>query len=409
MLKAIVSFAMFLFCLKFRRPYFALLLPFLPLGGYLYVKDLPFEYSFLISYVQVVLLTLFMLEETLADATSQFLCLYPLLSLPSLPLADMYLGNSIVLTLSFVMSAWLYRYFLRNMQWMLERNFFEWIVLGWIFIGVVYRVYYGINFGLMEGVLVRSGGWLGSNYIAGMLIVALPFVRWPATIVLSHGYIFLSYSRGVYAMLILYWLFVLIRFRKKDLMKIGASLLVVGMLIGMFAPASLMTKTLDLTSGRLFGTGYGENTGIRLNNFWDIDHLKSNLEQERRFEIFMNAFKVWEETGYIGTSLGNYRTVLSRIGDYSGYSNPHNMYLTLLVEGGLPFMLAFLGIFGYGLCLSYKYSIEAFFSLLITGIFGCYSGQLYDSHTSSLVPYFLFIFILAYVKYKEQQYNTLDK
>ena len=401
-MRLIFSLAFLVYAIKFKR-YFLLLIPFLQYAGFVFmIKGRPPEMNFIIGYAELSILCLFALQYRLRDKTSLFLLVFPLSSLPSLILAQGNLCQSIFIVTLLSLSAFLYQFYLKNMEWFLAKNIFDLIVLIWIFFGILTKIYEGIKYGHLAsykssgiyGILSRGGGIGGSNHVAGIILMFLPFIKDYRVIVLCNIFLLFTFSRGVYVVLILFWLvktvksFSFMRMRiKKVALKTAFLFMVVLFLLWSCMPEIYKTQVVNWAKQR---------TGIT----YGIEGLYSHVANDPRWKIYRQAILILKKTMFQGIGLGGFYWGQGLIGEKQEFSNAHNLYLTVLSEGGVLFFLGFLGLLGYMFVLSSRYSRKALYSMVIFFVFGLFSGEIYEaSGLASACDYYYLVFILAYLTY----------
>ena len=97
-------------------------------------------------------------------------------------------------------------------------------------------------------------------------------------------------------------------------------------------------------------------------------------------------------------------TILKKDSDDAA-SNAHNLYLTLLSEGGFLFIAGYISLIAIaGHCVIKTKNFDALLSLIILMIYWGFSGEFYESSRYTTAgPYFFFIFLLAYIRYMEMK------
>lgn len=392
---------LFLFgAIKYRR-YFLFTIPFLQYAGYVFmIKGRPPEMNFIIGYAELLILCLFALQYRLRDKTSLFLFVFPLLSLPSLVCAQGNLYQSIFIITLLSLSAFLYQFYLKNMEWFLAKNIFNLIVLIWVSYGILTKIGQGVKYGhlasYMEpgsyGILSRGGGLGGSNHVAGIILMFLPFIKDYRIMVLCNVFLLFTFSRGVYVVLILFWIIKIVKSFsfmriKKAALKTAFLFLAVFFLFWNCTSEIYKAEVVNWAKQR---------TGITSG----IEGLYSRVANDARWEIYHQAKLISKETMFQGIGLGGFYWGQGLIGAKQEFSNAHNLYLTVLSEGGIFFLFGFLGLLGYMFFLSSRYSRKALLSMVIFSIYGLSSGEIYEaSGLASACDYYYLIFILAYLTY----------
>ncbi|MGQ0643796.1 MAG: O-antigen ligase family protein [Gemmatimonadaceae bacterium] len=149
--------------------------------------------------------------------------------------------------------------------------------------------------------------------------------------------VFMTQSRGAIVALVVFGLVALARSKKR--LKMLPALIVMGMLVGFFAPNSVWTRLRNLKAA----TGSGELKAA--------DDMGS---AEQRYEIWKVAGRIFSERPLTGVGLGAYAVEHWRIAR-SGAENfkrtarggrdAHSTYLRVLAELGIPGLVLFMGIF----------------------------------------------------------------
>jgi hypothetical protein len=398
------------FAVRYRR-YFLLLIPFLQYAGFfLMTQDRPPEWNFIVCYAELVMLLVFVGSYRLQDRMSHFLLLYPLASIPSLVMATGNLYQSIFLTVLLCLTAFAYRFYMDNMPWLLSKKFPALIVATWITYGFMVMVHMQWKYGAVLGrhlaagafaIQTRSGGLGGSNHAGGIIMFFLPFVKDARILVLATVYLLLTASRGVYFLLPFLWLAMLInsgKFGKLRLQVLKAAVMVGVLLVvaGAYLPEDYKTEVWNFTMNRVFGDASHPT----------MQTISTRMHDAGREELRQQALKVSQKNYFQGIGLGGFYWGQKEIGAPQEFSNAHNLYLTLLAEGGVLFLSLFLGLLGYMFVLAHRYSREALISLSIFSIYALYSGQLYEaSGIVSACDYYYLVFILAYLKFIERSHN----
>src|SRR3990170_5951565 len=179
---------------------------------------------------------------------------------------------------------------------------------------------------------------------------------------IAYTFLFFTYSRGVYfivfallAMELVNWF----RFnfklksKKKMLRHIGVVIIVFVILFSCISkciPKVFVTEAYAAFIQRIEG-------------------YKICYKNER-FEIYQEAFQMIKNTNFLGLGLGGFAWGESDMGRKRQYSNAHNIYLTILAEGGVLFFVAFMVLFCYFCYLANIYDKKALLSLLIFAFYG---------------------------------------
>ena len=421
-LRFFISLFFLIIGIKYRR-YFLLLIPFLGYASYIFMKEgRPPEMNFIICYAELLILSIFALQEGLhfKDKPSLYLFFFPFLSLPSLLCAQGNLYQSIFIIGLLSLSAFLYCFYLKNMEWLLNKNIFNLIVLVWVVFGISAKVYGGIMLGRTFPlstwtyiVLTRSGGLGGSNHAGGIILFFLPFVKDYRILSLTTFFLLSTFSRGIYAPLVIIWIILLfrifkVRFTKKKLLEVSLLIrkrnellkalfliCIIFCLIWHFIPQTYKAEFSKEAFQRILGA---ESWGSTIS-----EKIKNRTLKDDRWDIWGQSLRIFKKTSYQGIGLGGFAWGQELIGATYKYSNAHNMYLTLLCEGGIFFFLGFMGLLFYMFRLAFRYSYSALISLAIFAFYGLYSGEIYEvSRMASACDYYYLIFLLAYLTYMKK-------
>jgi len=419
-LRLFISLFFLIIGIKYRR-YFLLLIPFLQYAA-LFMKPYPPEMNFIVCYAELIILSIFALQEGLhfKDKPSLYLFFFPFLSLPSLLCAQGNLYQSIFIIGLLSLSAFLYCFYLKNMEWLLNKNIFNLIVLVWVVFGISAKVYGGIMLGRTFPlstwtyiVLTRSGGLGGSNHAGGIILFFLPFVKDYRILSLTTFFLLSTFSRGIYAPLVIIWIILLfrifkVRFTKKKLLEVSLLIrkrnellkalfliCIIFCLIWHFIPQTYKAEFSKEAFQRILGA---ESWGSTIS-----EKIKNRTLKDDRWDIWGQSLRIFKKTSYQGIGLGGFAWGQELIGATYKYSNAHNMYLTLLCEGGIFFFLGFMGLLFYMFRLAFRYSYSALISLAIFAFYGLYSGEIYEvSRMASACDYYYLIFLLAYLTYMKK-------
>jgi len=407
-LRLLISLFFLIIAINYRR-YFLLIIPFLQYAGFIFmVKGRPPEMNFIICYAELLVLGIFALRRgfRIKDKTSLYLFLFPLLSLPSLLFAQGNFYQSVFIITLLSLSAFLYQFYLKNMEWLIRKNIFNLIVLIWSLFGILTKIFQGIKWGFslasympigLYGILSRGGGIGGSNHVGGIILFFLPFVNDYRIITLASIFLLFTFSRGIYIVLLLFWIIKFYPFIKvkKITVKAFALFVILICLIWVITPQSYTTAISNWMFQRM---GLTEHWGTTLNK-----HLINLFYESPRWGIYKEALDIFKKTLFQGVGLGGFYWGEKFIGEESLFSNAHNLYLTLLSEGGIFFFLGFILLLGYMFHMASKYSHAALLSLIIFSIYGLFSGEIYEaSGLASACDYYYLIFLLAYLKYMKK-------
>lgn len=393
-------------CIKYRKPFFIIIIPFFSLAGtFIRRAEFPVEYGFLISFVELFIISLFFLEYRLKSVIARYIAFLPFLSIPATLQINDGIGYSVFITLEMFFSAWLYEFFLRNMDFMIKKKFPEIMTVLWIFLAASVRIYnefvYGENYlPFGEYALIERGGYMGSNYLGGLILMIFPLLESTFVTVFGVLYMVTTFSRGIFLILFIFvpYKFMMISLREK-IQVIKYSIIFI-MLASLLIPYQLQDTAYNYIQSRIIGNQETHNwlTAVDLIG----GAAQEKIQNETRSRIFENGLTIFAKSNFFGIGLGQFRWGLELIGELPIYSNAHNLYITILSEGGFLFFMGFMALFIYMILLSVKYSRKGLVSLIIFGIYGLYSGQIYAaSNMASSVNYYVLLFVFSYIEYSQ--------
>jgi hypothetical protein len=430
-----ISIAITVFLLL-KPKWFFVCIPLLPLTGwwvYSYVKD-P-EMRFFATYVEFCLAYIFFIRMVYSAKLDKNRLLIILMSLCSLPGllgagADIYL--SVFLSSLLLLSSGVYDHLsqtvnsvldfrknrsianrkvlggsiengslerekrvarvVRGVVWkgLFQKHYVELAVCVWIVLHFGVRFYFAEARDL-DPVQMRAGAIWGTNHLIGILILLLPFVRSRIVFVAVMLTFLFSFSRGAYAAGVMYFMaercFVPVRERVNY--KWVIVLLTVSF-IYLVTPEVLLSRVGDFWTVRL-------SSGGEVNSLGD---LKSGfLADEYRTELQRLALTISEEHFFMGIGLGGFSSHLKEIGYPYQFSNAHNLYLTVLAEGGILLTLLVVIVMGYLMWRSFKVEKSIFVALVTFCFYGIFSGQIYEASTQvSLMDFYYLLFIWCYLE-----------
>jgi len=409
MIRLFVSFLILAACIGFIE-FFPVFIPHLQYAGFFLMEAgvLDYSTSFLITYAELVILIIFLFKSKMKinDRYSFLLLIMPLVSAPAL-LNSYFNGNffaSLYLFTMLCLIPFYYQFLLRGMGYFIEINLVDYMVISLLIAGVFTKLYQGYVHGpilapsmdpLLYGLISRGGGMNASNHIGGIILVLLPLITGKRVFYLAVFFLILSFSRGVYFVLGIYLFYLVIKyivelFKYKVIPRrhLGNLILYV----------SVLAIILELMpSGHI--DELARNFSNRISAFFVVG-------QNERFNIFQNALEMFIQSNYIGVGPANFYYAYDKIPSElyeNKFSNAHNLYLTILVENGIIFLLMFLYLSLTVMKKAYKYDKKAFISLFIFMFYGLFSGQLYETGMGkvSLYDYYYYVFLIAYVRYQQ--------
>jgi len=252
------------------------------------------------------------------------------------------------------------------------------------------------NFGagapfMLSFLFARDGAIAGSNYISQLIFTLLPLTSNKKIGILCTVFLMTYFSRGVTLCLCLYWIWQLAisHNRIKALKELTTALLAMFLIV-----VSFQSDVAD---------GIFEFATERLLSHQDTD-LETRYENESRFELFADSLRLADESNYLGVGPGGFYysqiSLLRRDAD-SFASNAHNLYLTILAEGGAIYLLGNILLYIFILITAVKQrNSKALLSMTLLLVYFAFSGEYYEATRYTTVgPYYFFIFLLAYIKF----------
>lgn len=400
----------FIIIYYFRKKDYALLLlfPLFAFSGRWLITLTQIPNSVYFCYFELILSFIVFRKYKGRNKNSKLLIMLPLVSLPSLIYIHGFEGISTYFFYFFLLSSAVgyYYLFIENMHYILNENYFEKIVLLWTFLGFIYKLLSAIEVQTWF-LLSRAGSSLwASNHQAMIILLFLPFVKRKWITFLSIAFICLHFSRGVYFALILYLILYFIfisRIRAIKILRYASISILLSISFLMYFLPRVYDFGVDALYARIVKGGTEVTAPSISNNYiWSISDIYEGIYRDDRNNIYNNATEIAYRTNYLGIGLGRFADGLKMIGSPMQYSNAHNIYYTLLSEGGIFFLLVFLFLIFFILKKSFKYDKRIFVSILIFMFYGFFSGQIYESTAErSCTDYFYLIFLLAYLEYQE--------
>jgi len=405
-MRELISVAVLVALLVWRR-HFVALAPLAQYAGYFLMTDaLPMDRKFLIGYAEALVLLIYarqVLSEKrglLSDRMALILVLMPWLAAPALLFAKENRSQALFIIVLLSLSGFLYRYFVTNMPGLLASSIFDRVAALWLAFGVVTKATEGLLYGatydptrgaFSYAVLSRSGGMGGSNLVGQILLMMLPLIQGKILIAVTVVFLLLTFSRGVYVVLATVLLFMTITGktlgRTTVRMAIGAACAAILLLNAV--PENLRADIIDLGESRLVGIS-GVSTQERLINRYSVDEGRSYMADE--------AMRIWGATDFQGIGLGGFFWGEALVGNAPEFSNAHNVYLTLLAEGGLIVAAAFVAILLFTIRRAFLFDKRAAISLVAFALYGLFSGEIYETAgIVSLAPYYPLLLVFAYV------------
>lgn len=390
---------------KKKNYYILLLFPLFAFSGRWLYSLTHVENSIYFSYFEIILSILIMKEYKVKDENTRILYLLPLSSLPSLINIsgfDNYLTTAFYFVI-LMTGVGYYGLFKQNMKRIVLDNIIEKIVIVWTILGIFYKITSSIEMDA-SFFLVRAGSSLwASNHQAMIILLFMPFIKRKWVLVLSIGFICLHFSRGVYMSLALYVILYFLFFSKINAAKLVAYTalpILLGLVFLNIAYPRIYDFGEDIIYSRfIYGGSSILDPMYSGNSTLTISDILQGFQNDDRTNIHEDALKITSTTNYMGIGLGNFLYGLYTIGSPRQYSNAHNLYYTLLSEGGILFLVIFSVFMVSILKKAFIYDRQVFISIVVFLFYGLFSGQIYESTSfRSCIDYFYIIFLLAYLK-----------
>ncbi len=385
------------------RRWFLFWVPLLPYSGiWLYSPDNPREYMFISSYIELTLALIFLYKffTSKMDNISVLLFMIVLISFPALYNAFYYNHVFISFFLFFCLlsGAGFYLFFLDNMKEIEASRLVDFAVLLWLALGIFIKIYIGARLN-QPWFIQRGGGILGSNHIAGVLFILLPLVRSRWIVLVSIIFLALQFSRGIYLALIVYFIVWVSIVNPRQGIRWIASVSVFGVLFYLLLGDITFHSEYGLvTVGDFIFSRFKVIQGVSMENFLNA------LMADSRWDLIDMAIMAGKQVMLTGIGFGGFLWGLERFGDPLLYTNAHNMYMTLLVEGGFAFAIGFTAFIIYILIISFRTSKEIFTGLVTWSFYGFYAGEIYEvGGMVTAGDYYILLFVIAFIVYKRRK------
>jgi hypothetical protein len=404
--------------LIFRTDLFLLLLPFFNMVGKWYVFIYLFEkQSYIYDFFEVFTVIAILVTTKYRDRIFWFLLIFPqaaLLSLLNTSDAN-HLAISMYYLILLTCGAGIYSLYRTTMVKINGSETLNHVVLVWTVLGLVYKVL-SASFADQSFLVSRTGGLWASNHQASIVLIFLPFVTKGWIALTSIVLLLMHLSRGVYAALALMGMLYYFLVRKKRFLRnviLSALVSVVMVAAGM----QLFPSTVDILRNYivvrlLFGGAGGSSVELADNAYTSGvtgGGVVNALLKDDRFVLAGKALEITKRTNYLGIGLGGFSQGLAMVNFPPDYSNAHNMYLTLLAEGGALFLCLFIGLVLWMLLNAYMLDKRVFISVAVFAFYGLFSGQLYEAgFEKSAMDYYYFLFLLAYIGHLKDHKRVLS-
>lgn len=293
--------------------------------------------------------------------------------------------------------------FSKKIKDLIEFNIIDKIIFIWLILGVYFRISTASQF-QMSFLEARFGSSLwATNHISMIILLFLPLARNKYILFSSIFFLVIQFSRGVYGTLgLMFMLYFFIISPKKAIKLLLISIIIIlsTYFVLKLIQKEQVNKGVELLTNRLNNNSSSNSMTL---NYNFINSIFEAVEKDERTEIRKAAWAISKETNYLGVGLGNFLEGIKSINYPSLVSNAHNLYLTLLSEGGLLFLMTFLIIMIKIIFLAYKYDKKIFISLLCYMFYGFFNGQIYEeSAFRSMIDFYYIIFIWTYLNYKKE-------
>lgn len=361
------------------------------------------------GYIEFVLSLIIFYKYRNISRSKYLIFIFPFLSISSL----LYINNNERYVIFFfyffllISANGYYALFSRNMGKLIKTAIIDKILIVWMILGIYFRISVANQFN-MTFLEARGGSSLWTtNHISMIILLFLPLVKNKYVLYSSIFFLCIQFSRGAYFTLLLMLLLYFILGYSRKVIK--TSIVSLTLVVGFFFFAKILSpqfidRGVLLLRERLTRELNFSYTSKPLNAI-TYSSIKRGIEIDEREEIRKAAWEISKLTNYNGIGLGNFIDGLQRINYPSKVSNAHNLYLTLLSEGGLLFILIFLFIMLKLLILSYQYDWRVLISLICFLFYGFFNGQIYEeSAFRSCIDYFYLIFIWAYLMYRRRNF-----
>lgn len=359
------------------------------------------------SYFEIIFSCIILYRYRFDKNTPIILLFLPLSTLPALINIDDFEGYSTYFFYFFLLIGGIgyYKLFREKMKEIIENNVVDKVLIVWTILAFVYKVISALEVDTWF-LLSRAGSsLLAGNHQAMIILLLIPFARRRWVAALSIGFTLLHFSRGVYLSLLLY-LFLYFIFisplKAIKMVRFSAAIFLMIFIIVRFQFPNIYNFAEDALFSRLIMGGTQVTAPMASQNFvLSFNDILNAFYGDDRNNIQQDALDVAEKTNYIGIGLGRFLEGTKLIGSPRKYSNAHNLYLTLLSEGGILFLLLFVYLLVASIKKAYIFDKRIFVSLIVFAFYGLFSGQIYESTAErSCVDYFYLIFLLAFLEYQ---------
>lgn len=372
--------------------------------------------SVFFSYSEIIISLIIYKNYKKRDPNTKLLFIFSCLSLlPIMNIKDIQ-GLSTHLFYVFLLYSGIgyYTLFKEKMDNILQNDFFDKIALIWTILGLLYKILsaYEVNTWFL---LSRAGSSLwASNHQAMIILLFLPFIKRKWIAIISVLFIMLHFSRGVYISLLLYLFLYFIFISPVKAIKIirySSIIIILAFLIFKYQFNEVYSFAEDALYSRIVSGGTNIDAPVTASNYTlSFNDIAEGFGNDDRNNIFNDALEISERTNYLGIGLGRFIDGLSLIVSPRKYSNAHNLYMTLLSEGGIIFLLFFICLMIVFLKKANRLDTKVFISLIIFVFYGFFSGQIYESSGErSVTDYFYLIFLFAYLNYKDELNKNILK
>ncbi|MHB1126559.1 MAG: O-antigen ligase family protein [Bacillota bacterium] len=384
-----------------KRKWLFILIPLLPLtslwlGKYIISNELLFINAYL-EFIILYCLFIITIKEKRLDKQQKGLIILPLLAIPGLIYTATtntgHFLSSLFLILLLIFSVGIYDYFRKNIK---IYEYIDLAALLWIILNILDKSYIAQAYN-RDIIYVRDGGVWASNHVAMVLMLLLPLIKKQSIKIAIYIILLLTFSRGVYLAMIIYliawWIFV----NKQKAISQAIIIVVIITSVYILAPTSFINQSSNF---------FVERFGIE-NQALTISSMSERVAIDPRWELQKQALEISKKSWYFGTGLGGFAWELEQNGYLFRYSNAHNLYLTLLAEGGIPFFVGIMIFLFILLRLSYRLSRPIFVGIICFLVYGFYSGQIYETAgTVTAMDYYYLLFIYAYLTHLNELNKT---
>lgn len=394
-----------LYVAAYNKKYLVAVLPIMPFSG-LFYSDIEVlnPYHFMVAGLpEFVFLIAIALGEKIRGIVSISLLIAPLSALPSLLQAGDQVYMSIYFIVMLSMCAFLYQSQFRQMGYIIGNNIVELSLAVMVCVGIIgklYTVYIteadsSLPY-LLAFFMARDGAIAGSNFISQLILTLLPISRNKIISSVAIGLLLITFSRGAYLCLTIYFIWnFLVSKKKLETLKIVSCLFILSALLLSFVKSDIIDSTTDFAKERIVSH--------------ETSDVESRYQNEERFKIFSDALEIARNSHYLGVGLGGFYYAHRDLRDSNAeyyVSNAHNLYLTIIAEGGgLPLILFAIGLVTSFFCALRIKNCGAPLAVLLLSVYFLFSGSIYESSRYvTLAPYCLWVFLLAYINYMRKIY-----